>query len=253
MGISNFLRNIYVKVGYRLWGVSLWNVWPFTKRVINDWDNYVNLSFSQEGEDLILSRLIGDKKNGFYIDIGAHHPYRFSNTFKFYLKGWRGINIDPLPGSMILFNKYRPNDINIEVAINNFEENEQYYFMFAEPALNTMNEDVAVSRMNSIPEDKIINKILVKSYKLETLLDKYLSAEAEIDFITIDVEGMDFDVIKSNNWNRYRPKYLIIESIRSTIIDDLQSDVSIYLNIRGYDLTAKTANSLIYIRSKFRL
>ena len=73
-----------------------------------------NICYSQNGEDLILNRFLENKKNGFYIDIGAHHPIRFSNTYLFYKKGWRGINIDAMPGSMDLFNKIRSRDINIE-------------------------------------------------------------------------------------------------------------------------------------------
>ena len=78
---------------------------------------YKNDSYSQEGEDLIINRLIDSKKNGFYIDIGAHHPFRFSNTYKFYKMGWNGINIDAMPGSMKLFREKRPRDINIECGI----------------------------------------------------------------------------------------------------------------------------------------
>lgn len=74
-------------------------------------------SYSQEGEDMILSRIFGDKKNGFYVDVGAHHPFRFSNTYLFYKRGWLGINIDAMPGSMRLFDRFRKNDINIESAI----------------------------------------------------------------------------------------------------------------------------------------
>jgi hypothetical protein len=61
--------------------------------------------YSQEGEDLIASRLFPNQSTGFYVDIGAHHPTRFSNTYLLYTKGWRGINIDPLPGSKELFDK----------------------------------------------------------------------------------------------------------------------------------------------------
>ena len=62
---------------------------------------WANISYSQEGEDLILERFFEGKEIGFFVDIGAHHPMRFSNTYIFYLKGWRGINVDATPGSMI--------------------------------------------------------------------------------------------------------------------------------------------------------
>ncbi|MDX9799068.1 MAG: hypothetical protein RBT05_09445 [Bacteroidales bacterium] len=76
-----------------------------------------SISFSQEGEDMLLSKLFELNEKGFFVDIGAHHPIRFSNTYKLYLKGWRGINIDAMPNSMDLFKKYRSEDINLEIPI----------------------------------------------------------------------------------------------------------------------------------------
>ena len=58
------------------------------------WDIWINYSYSQEGEDMVLKRIFDKQTKGFYIDVGAHHPKRFSNTYNFYLKGWKGINID---------------------------------------------------------------------------------------------------------------------------------------------------------------
>lgn len=77
----------------------------------------MNRSWSQESKDLILQRIFENKPNGFYIDLGAHHPRRFSNTYLFYSQGWRGVNIDAMPGSMIEFNKERSGDLNLEVGI----------------------------------------------------------------------------------------------------------------------------------------
>src|SRR5581483_8094739 len=76
------------------------------------------LVYSQEGEDLLLARLFDGQKKGFYVDVGAHHPFRFSNTYLLYLNGWRGINIDAMPGSMAAFRKLRPRDINIECMVS---------------------------------------------------------------------------------------------------------------------------------------
>ena len=78
---------------------------------------YSNISYSLQGEDMVLKELFADKNQGFYVDVGAHHPFRFSNTYLFYKKGWRGINIDAMPRSMELFDKFRPRDINIECGV----------------------------------------------------------------------------------------------------------------------------------------
>ena len=85
-------------------------------------DGYSLKSYSQEGEDMILKRFFEGKQRGFYVDVGSHHPKRFSNTYFFYKTGWRGINIDPMPGSMKLFDKIRTRDINLECGIFESED-----------------------------------------------------------------------------------------------------------------------------------
>ncbi|MCJ0742379.1 hypothetical protein [Pedobacter montanisoli] len=108
---------------------------------------YLNEAYSQEGEDLVLARIFEHQQKGFYVDVGALHPKRFSNTFKFYKQGWRGINIDAMPGSMLEFDKVRPLDINIETPISNKNETLNYY-IFNEPALNTFSKELAEERSN---------------------------------------------------------------------------------------------------------
>ena len=111
----------------------------------NYFDGYARKSYSQEGEDMILRRLFEKQKTGFYVDVGAHHPKRFSNTLFFYKKGWHGINIDAMPNSMSLFDKIRPRDINLEVPISEKKQKLKYY-MFNEPALNGFSKELAEKR-----------------------------------------------------------------------------------------------------------
>src|SRR5687767_14463398 len=76
-------------------------------------------SFSSAGEDMILRHIISsDKRDGFYVDVEAYHPTHQSNTYFFYLYGWRGINIEARPGSRKLFDKVRPRDINLEMGVS---------------------------------------------------------------------------------------------------------------------------------------
>ena len=78
---------------------------------------YGRLSYSQEGEDLVLHRLFEGQATGIYVDVGAHHPFRFSNTCLLHTRGWRGINIDATPGSMAQFQRFRPRDVNLELGV----------------------------------------------------------------------------------------------------------------------------------------
>lgn len=81
------------------------------------WDPWISHFYSQEGEDMVLRKIFKNQKKGFYVDIGAHHPKRFSNTHLLYKKGWKGINIDVTPGSIKLFNQLRPRDTNLELGV----------------------------------------------------------------------------------------------------------------------------------------
>src|SRR5690554_5496726 len=80
--------------------------------------SHYKINYSQEGEDQVLKRIFENQNSGFYVDIGAYHPFKYSNTMHFYRQGWRGINIDASKNSMVEFNKHRPKDINIELAVS---------------------------------------------------------------------------------------------------------------------------------------
>src|SRR5215470_18597307 len=111
-------------------------------------DLHVQFSYAQEGEDLILERIFEGKTAGFYVDVGAHHPKRFSNTYRFYRRGWCGINIEPNPDTLALFNRSRKRDINLAVGVA-AQEGELVYFMFNEPALNSFDRALSERRQDS--------------------------------------------------------------------------------------------------------
>jgi len=209
----------------------------------NIFDGYALRSYSQEGEDLILNRIFENKKTGFYVDVGAHHPKRFSNTYFFYKKGWHGINIDAMPGSMELFNKFRPRDINLECAISEFEDKRTYY-MFEEPALNTFSPDLARSYLSN--GQRLDRKITVTLKPLSIILKNYINNNKIIDFMTIDAEGYDLEVIKSNNWQKYKPKIIAIEILDFDFIQYENSEIYNFLAKQKYKLVSKTLNTLFF-------
>ena len=206
---------------------------------------YLNYSFSQEGEDLILHRLIGEKSKGFYIDIGAHHPIQYSNTYKFYKRGWSGINVDPLPGSMNLFNRYRSRDINIEIGISSDENNKIKYYMFSEPVYNTLSFE-RLKEIEQFGYSKFIGEKEISTISLKTLCNKYIDNNQIIDFMTIDVEGMDLDVLQSNDWTLYRPRFLVVESLYTKLSDINALPTHQFMVEKNYELVAKAMHSLIY-------
>ncbi len=215
----------------------------------NYFDGYALKSYSQEGEDIILRRIFENQKTGFYVDIGAHHPKRFSNTYIFYKEGWRGINIDPMPGSMKLFNKLRPNDINLEIGISS-NRNKLTYYIFNEPALNTFDEKLAKERdgKNGYYIEKIVE---METYPLEEILDKYLPPNQEIDFLSIDTEGYDLYVLSSNNFSKYKPKVILIEVLGYSLEEIINHEISKFLKSYNYIIFAKTFNTVFYLTKEF--
>ena len=200
-----------------------------------------NISWAQEGEDLILARFFEQKKNGFYIDVGAHHPKRFSNTQYFYLRGWRGINIDANIDSIKLFSKYRPKDKNICIGIGPSNSSMKYY-KFQESALNTFSS----SRYESLKDTWRIKDIInIPISPLSEVLKQNMPKQQHIDFMNIDVEGLDYEVLLSNDWNKYRPDYLLIEILNKNMDTINLNKEVLYLKKIGYSIKAMTCNTVI--------
>lgn len=205
---------------------------------------YRRPSYSQEGEDRVLERYFGTCGPGFYVDVGAHHPHRFSNTYLFYKRGWRGINIDAMPGSMEPFKRMRVRDINLEMGVGAASAVAKFY-VFSEPALNTFDEAIAKSHENS--EYKITRIVDVPIERLEDILARHLPQGMAIDFLTIDVEGLDLQVLQSNDWTRFRPKVVLVEAVGNDLNDIAAIPTAHFLITNGYKLYAKTVNTLMLV------
>jgi len=216
----------------------------------NYFDGYALKSYAQEGEDMILRRLFEKQQNGFYVDVGAHHPKRFSNTFFFYKKGWKGINIDAMPNSMKLFNKIRPRDINIEKPVSDKRQILTYY-AFNEPALNGFSKELSQERNSKDNNYHIIFKKDIETSTLSEILDNNLPKNQKIDYLSIDVEGLDFMVLQSNNFMKYKPKVILIEILGSSLSDIGNNDISVYLKQFNYSIYAKAVNTVIFIDDAF--
>lgn len=208
-------------------------------------DGHAFSSYSQEGEDMILRRIFDGKATGFYVDVGAHHPRRFSNTYYFYKLGWRGINIEPNPIAIRLFNRQRSRDINIEAGVSDVPGT-LTYFCFDDPALNTFNVELAAQR-TKLTRYKLIEERPAPVLRLDTILRSNGEKDTPIDFLSVDVEGFDLQVLKSNAWTEFRPRCVLAESIGQSINDALTCELSNYMRAQGYELVAKTFNTLVFI------
>ena len=236
-GLRNILKPMVPK--------AAWNyARSRTERLIDDlFDPYRRISYSQEGEDLILSRILGKRLRGYYVDVGAFHPKKFSNTYLFYRQGWSGMNIDATPGSMEEFRRVRPRDTNIETAISDKEE-ELVFHLYSNPVYNALDRTNKPERM--VKGLEYVGMRRVRSMRLDELFDQYLPKRQLIDFISIDVEGHEVSVLHSNDWTRFRPSYLCVEERGSSLNELSGSGTVQFLDRHGYQLFAKTFQTLIF-------
>jgi FkbM family methyltransferase len=205
-------------------------------------------SYAQDGEDVVLLSLYQNQKHhrGFFVDVGAHHPVRFSNTWALYKNGWRGINIDPTPGSMRPFRWLRRRDINLEIGVGP-QAGQMTFHCFNEPALNTFDPELAQQR-NSGQRYFITQKIAVQIAPLGVILDQHLPPGQTIDVLTIDVEGLDFSVLQSNNWEKYRPEIILVEDTRFRLDAPNDSEIYRFLTGQGYEIVALLQRTIFYRR-----
>jgi FkbM family methyltransferase len=216
---------------------------------MSEW--WKNEHYSQFGEDALLfsffrnkgygrSKKLDDIGDGFYVDIGCHHPYMISNTWFFYQRGWRGINVDPTPGVKKEFDEIRPEDINLQIAIAS-EDGEATLYHYGRAVYNTLDEARAQL-------DPSAEKITVQTLRLDTLLDKYLPPVKELSILSVDVEGLDLEVLRSNNWNKYRPEVVVAELHQSSMQKIISSDLFLAMSGWGYELYGWAQPSLVFRR-----
>jgi FkbM family methyltransferase len=203
---------------------------------------YRRYSYSQEGEDLILWRLLEGTQKGFYVDIGAHHPTKFSNTYLFYRAGWSGLNCDPSPGSMKRFARVRPRDINLEIGISD-RETSLVLYMFEEPTLNTFDVGLVPAYAAKF---RLLGTRRVPTLPLRAVLSQSLPPGRTIDFLTIDVEGFELSVLQSNDWSRYRPAFVLVECQGVTLATLSENRTYHFMKANGYEVCAKTMQTFFF-------
>lgn len=191
-------------------------------------------SFSKSGEDIQLWQLL-KKEKGTYIDIGGHHPKIGNNSYFFYLRGWRGLIVEPNPFFKNLYHQIRPKDHLFQGGVADFDGNMKYYIQQSN-LLNTFSEQYLIEN-NLLESTTEIRDVPVR--KLSSLLEDVNLAGKEIDFMSIDVEGLEFEVASGNNWEKSRPKYLLFES-SNALEFDMESNLTLYLKEREYQLVGKS-------------
>ena len=210
------------------------------------------LTFSSAGEDLVVRNLFYKRLSsglpGFFVDVGAFHPYRHSNTYYLYRGGWRGINIEPTPGRIALFNQLRPQDINLEVAIADREGELDFYLYDEDSSLNTTTP-VYQQKLENDDGSKRVVKVPTKP--LKTILAEHLPDKTDIDFLNIDIEGFEETALNSNDWEKFRPKLIAAEIYAFSVEDILNSSVGQLLIANGYEFFSRNILSVPKVNTAF--
>jgi len=212
---------------------------------------YRKYCYSQFAEDLIVQSIFKniikiDKPT--YIDIGSHHPEYINNTALLYKKGSRGINIEPDTTLISEFYKTRKADKNLNIAVSNLN-GEATLFIMEQRTLNTLSEKEAL-RCENEEGIKILERIIIPVLTFEAIIDKYNNGICP-DFMSLDVEGFEMDILETINFEKNSPKVISIETISySTNGKSIKNNFLInYIKNKGYYVFADTMLNTIFVRT----
>lgn len=199
---------------------------------------FIQHSYSQYGEDLLIAKLLAKEKI-FYIDVGANEPQKFNNTFHFYLHGSQGINIEPDPTLLSKFNESRKRDINLNYGLASKPGWLTFYKMY--PGVNsTFSQQHYLQNLKN--KSLLLSSTKIKVKTLTQIFRKYLPDNTAIDLLSIDTEGYDYQVLLGNNWQKYQPTVICIETQSHNLAHK-------FLIKLGYKLTHHTKINSIYVKN----
>lgn len=207
--------------------------------------------FGQWAEDVLVRKLFPkNKKSGIYLDIGAYHPFIHSNTAYFWLKGWHGYNIDANPSTIKIFNTIRPTDKNIWTAIvpeSQFIKGQNTVdLMLPKTKDNTSGVSATGTVHVGLSSDRSFSEsISVPAISITKLLNDY--GIKNIDYMNIDIEGYDQDIIKELDFSRCLPKVISVEDYADNVQEVLLSPITVYLCSNGYSLVGRAGPTSIFL------
>ena len=214
------------------------------------------ISYSLSSVDLIVDYIFKYKNDGLYIDVGCQHPISNNNTYILYKKGWNGINIDLDKKNIDLFNISRPDDTNINIAVSDKSGNVNLFYHHDGSSINTINSQNADYQKNKFKKIK-----LIKSETLNKILAN-INFNKKVDYLNIDVEGHELNVLKGFNILKYRPSIISIEYLdyemkqlelkNNNLENIINSNIYKYLIQNKYFFVNWVHGDLIFAHKNFR-
>lgn len=214
---------------------------------------YVNKSYAQCGEDLVI-KFLADKfgwKKFTYLDIGTNHPKKFNNTYLFYKKGCRGVCVEPDPDLINSIKFSRPGDICVNVGLSAGEDTEADFYVMTVNTLNTFSKEDA-EKLDNEGIYKIKKVIRIPLKNINTILSENFNGKTP-NLISLDVEGWNEEIIASMDFDKYRPEILCLETVTfATDHSEAKIDSIIdFVKSKGYFVYADTFINTIFINQKF--
>ncbi len=205
--------------------------------------------YSQYGEDVLAHHILSalGVRAGGYMDVGCGHPVEFNNTYLFYLAGWRGVHVDPDPSFQPLYQQVRPGDDFLCAAVGSGCQAIRYYRF--SPYYYSTCEKTRADLLMQDPAVKYLGAAEVRGCPLSVVLAEYAAAHPEfsLDLMSVDVEGLELEVLISNDWAKFRPKVLIMEILGLQAANGLlRTPAYRLLREMGYSLKAMTQNSFVF-------
>lgn len=213
-----------------------------------------NYTFAEHGEDILVHRLMLWKKNGFYLDCGAYHPEKMSLTARLRYYGWSGINVDLDEKAIKLFDQYDRNSINI-CAIIGRDEVSYEVMRFEDCVINTVS-DIQKKHLNEIInrgqlEIREINSNTNKGISIKTLLDIHHIKNNSIDFMNLDIEGMELVALEGFPFDTQFPKVIAVEIHRLNLYEIEKNNLVSFLKNKGYRLQSYVFHTCIFVPNNF--
>jgi FkbM family methyltransferase len=169
--------------------------------------------FSQFGEDITSEHILRGVRDGFYVDVGAHHPVNHSNTARFHLLGWNGVNVEPSAENFAHFEKMRPNAINVNAAVHNTDDTVTLH-TFENGLVNT----VVGGRVDGLSADhRSTGAEVVPAYSLNTIFEKFVPEGTKVNYFTMDIEGYDKEAFDAFDVERFLPDVICLELFRTDL------------------------------------
>ena len=229
---------------------TLWNIIKEKDKVQEELSKYE--SYSQAGEDKIIEFILsylGEKNIGLsYLDIGCNDYKNLSNSYALYKKGVRGVLIDANPIYIDEIKMYRPEDIVLNCGIGAKNSEKMKFYILNTPGLDSFDLESIKEAQRQTPWIEIVDEIEVPVYTLDEIYEKYFASVPTI--VSLDVEGLEMDILKSTNFEKYRPYIFIIETIeyREKIsVTNKRNDIIDFMQKNDYAEYAFTGVNSIFI------